>query len=95
VHFSSLNGLFSFAVNMYFELARIFQDEIWQKQVVKSIMYANFYQRDEDWIIVGKYVGQIFRKLLEYQVPAIDYIYGDTLEKEFAANAKSNTNTSS
>ena len=63
VHFSSLNGLFSAGVNMYFELARIFQDEVWQKQVVKSIMYANFYQREDDWIIVGKYVGQIFRKL--------------------------------
>ena len=51
----------------------------WQQEIVQQINKANFSGDNEDWSRVGEYVGDIASRLLEFNVPNVDFVYGSAI----------------
>ena len=46
---------------------------------------ANFYGTQDNWMSVGYYVGIIFKQMLEFEVPSVEYIYEESQMQEIRA----------
>ena len=85
---NTVPGVFSYMTNLFYLYLKLFTDLDWQGQVIKDINKANFSGKIEDWERVGYYIGFILSQLTEYQVPSIEYLYGDSIMKDNRAASK-------
>ena len=69
-------------IKQYYIFAKIFTDQEWQAQVVKQLNKANFSGEIAEWEKVGYYIGRIAAEILGFKVPAIEYLYGESIMKE-------------
>ena len=63
----------------------MFLDAQWQLKIIDVINEANFTGNNDSWLKMGKYVGKIFASLLEFTVPSVEYIYGESVLEELRA----------
>ena len=85
---NTIPGIFSYLTNLYYLWLKVFTDLEWQNNVAKDINKANFSGKITDWEKVGYHVGEIASELTEYQVPSIEYLYGDSIMKDNRASNK-------
>lgn len=85
VKFNTAGGFISSIINLAWVLTPMFIDTEWQQSIVGAIEKANFSGNNEDWAIVGKYVGKVFASILEFQVPSSEYMYGMSVLDELYA----------
>lgn len=63
---STLEGLTSAGINFGYQIAILFIDDTWQKNVIALVDRANFTGKGSDWREVGKVVGSVIAAVIEF-----------------------------